>query len=50
MVMNQKGCERKRSWLILSYYFGIYSRGLRKTIKTTVRTANLWWRFEQGNS
>jgi hypothetical protein len=40
-MMNLKGCERKRLWLNLRYYPGIYVEWLRKTTKHPIRVAGL---------
>jgi hypothetical protein len=40
--MNWKGYGRKQSWPNLRYYPEICLEGLRETMKTSLRTANLW--------
>jgi hypothetical protein len=48
--MNWKGCGRKWLWPNLRYYPGIFLEALRKTIKSPVRIASFWLRFEAGIS
>jgi hypothetical protein len=39
-MMSLKGCRRKLSWLNLRYYRSICLEGLRKSLKSSVRTVS----------